>query len=63
VRGLGRADTTDKRGQGASELERADRLGLGVEARLRGRGERRLDLNRTTMIRSARVSSKLSDPG
>jgi hypothetical protein len=53
----------DKRGQGASELERADRPSPGAEKRVRGREERQLDLDRRAMIRSARVESKPLDLG
>jgi hypothetical protein len=35
--GRGRADTTDRRGQGVSELGRADQSGPGEGARVRGR--------------------------
>jgi hypothetical protein len=51
------------RGQGISELGRADQPGPVVEMRVRGREERRLDLDRVARIRSARVSSALSDLG
>jgi hypothetical protein len=37
TRGRGRAGAADKRGQGTSELGRADRPGLEAEARVRGR--------------------------
>jgi hypothetical protein len=57
------ADPTDKRGQGVSEPGRADQSGLGAEARVRGREERQLDLDRTATIRSAQIGSTLSDLG
>ena len=63
IRLCGRTDATDKRGQGVSELGRADQSGPGAETRVRGREERQLDLDRAAMIRSARVSSTLSDLG
>jgi hypothetical protein len=59
----GRADATDKWGQGVSKPGRADQPGPGAETRVRGREERRLDLDRAATIRSARVSSTLSDLG
>jgi hypothetical protein len=59
----GRADATDKRGQGVSEPGQADQPGPWAEARLRGRKERRLDLDWTATIRSARVGSTLSNLG
>jgi hypothetical protein len=40
---------------------RADQPGPGVETRVRGREERRLDLDRRATIRSAQVESKLPD--
>jgi hypothetical protein len=61
MRGRGRADATDWRGQGVSEPGRADQPGLGAETRVRGREERQLDLDQTATIRSARVSSTLSN--
>jgi hypothetical protein len=60
-RSCGRADATGKQGQGISEPGRADQPGPGAETRVRGREERRLDLDRTATISSARVSSTLSD--
>jgi hypothetical protein len=63
IRSSGRADATDKQGQGISEPGRADQPGPGAETWVRGREERRLDLNQTATIRSARVSSTLSDLG
>jgi hypothetical protein len=62
-RGRGCADVTHKQGQSVSKLGRADQPGPGVETRVRGREERRLDLDRMATIRSARVSSTLSDLG
>jgi hypothetical protein len=62
-RGRERADATDRRGQGINKPGRADQPGPGAETRMRGREERRLDLDRTATIRSARVSSTLSDLG
>jgi hypothetical protein len=56
-------DATDRRGQGVSEPGRADQSGPRAETRVRRREERRLDLDRTATIRSARVSSTLSDLG
>jgi hypothetical protein len=49
-RDRGRADATDKQGQGVSEPGRADQPGPGAETRVRGREERRLDLDRTAEI-------------
>jgi hypothetical protein len=63
IRSRGRADASDKRGQGVSEPGRADQPGPGAETRVRGREGRRLDLDRMATIRSARVSSTLSDLG
>jgi hypothetical protein len=63
IRSRGSAGAADKRGQGASEPGRADRLGPGAETRVRGRGERRLDLDRRARIRSTRVKSKPTDLG
>jgi hypothetical protein len=62
-RGRGRTDATDKRGQGVSEPRWADQLGPWAETRVRGREERRLDLDQAATIRSTRVSSTLSDLG
>jgi hypothetical protein len=50
-------------GQGASEPGRADWPGPGAETRVRGRGERWLDLDRRARIRSTQVKSKPSDLG
>jgi hypothetical protein len=56
-------DTTHKRGQDVIEPRRADEPDPGAKMRLRGREERWLDLDRAARIRSARVSSALSDLG
>jgi hypothetical protein len=56
-------DATNKQGQGVSEPGQADQPGPGEETRVRGGEERRLDLDRAATIRSARVSSTLSDLG
>jgi hypothetical protein len=62
-RGHRRVDTTDKWGQGVSEIGRADQPGPGAETQVRGREEKRLDLDRAATIRSTRVSSTLSALG
>jgi hypothetical protein len=56
-------DTTDRRGQGVSEPGWADQPGLGAGARVRGKREGRLDLDRRAAIRSALVKSKPPDLG
>jgi hypothetical protein len=63
TRGRGRADEADKRGHGASEPGRADRLGPGAEARVRGKREGRSDPDRRARIRSTRVKTKPFDLG
>jgi hypothetical protein len=51
-------DVADKRGQGVSGPRRADQPGPEAETRVRGKRERRLDLDRRVRIRFARVKSK-----
>ena len=53
----------DKRGQGVSGSGRADEPDPAAETRVRGKRERRSDLDQRARIRSARVKSKLSNLG
>jgi hypothetical protein len=63
VRAGARTNVTDRRGQGVSEPGRADQSGPRAKTRVRGKRERRLDLDRRAAIRSALVKSKLPDLG
>jgi hypothetical protein len=59
----GHADAADRRGQGVSEPGRARQPGLEAETQVRGKRERRLDLDRRAVIRFALVKSKVPDLG
>jgi hypothetical protein len=61
ARGRGRADATDKRGQGASEPGRTDQPGPEAGTRVKGKKEGRSDPDRKARIISTRVKSKPSD--
>jgi hypothetical protein len=56
-------DVADRQGQGVSEPGRASQMGLEAETQVRGKRERRLDLDWRAAIRSALVKSKPPDLG
>jgi hypothetical protein len=63
IRSRVHVDAANKRGQGVSGPARADQPGPEAETRVRGKRERRLDLDRRVGIRSAQIKSKPPDLG